>query len=267
MMKLTLKLSFILCSLFLNVTVISGVNTEYRKIKLSYSKDRVSESTENMFLKGVEYILSFYNMVSLPLDRYNISVRVFNTFEEYKTYQRENSTARSNNGYYSNSRYEMVLFNNDKIVKTFYHEFNHYILRSILSSPPKWINEGLSEYFEYLKINDNNDCYLTTQMHKIKRVKDWIKEDNDFVERVLTISNKQWSAENYKPDYRSSSTSYAIIYYLMSREDGKEIIKEIFKKLMNGESSKGSIETTYRGGYKKFISEFNTYYSAFNTDL
>ena len=153
-------------------------------------------------------------------------MRVFSSFDEYKSHQRLNSNARSDNGYFSISKQEIVLFNNERMMKTFHHEFNHYLLRSYFKNPPKWINEGLSEYFEHINITDS--YYVLPQKKKIARIRNWIGTglEND-IEHVLAVLNEQWSKQNIKPEYRSSTISYAIVFFLMSIEDDKQFIGKI----------------------------------------
>jgi len=213
--------------------------------------------------EGSNYIINFYENIKVPILIFNINVRVFTSFNDYKSHQKLNSNAKSNNGYFSSSKHEIVLFSNERILKTFYHEFNHYLLRAYFKNPPKWINEGLSEYFEYL--NNSDPIEILPQKNKIARVKSWIDEEieND-IERVLTVSNKQWTDQNIKPEYRSSTISYTIIFFLMSFEEGDQILGKIIQELMNGKNSTEVIKSTYPGSIAKFNEDFIRFYLEWN---
>jgi hypothetical protein len=153
-----------------------------------------------------------------------------------------------------------VLQKNNRLIKTFFHEISHYFFRSHFASPPKWINEGLAEYFEYLNV-DTSSLQMGTQNHKLNRIRRWLKEDiQSRIERVLTVSNRQWSSENTRPDFPSSSTSYALVYFLMSTEEGKSVLQDIILRLQEGLSSVESIQSAYPGGYEVFIRDFINYY-------
>ncbi len=190
-------------------------------------------------------------------------MRVFTSFDDYKSHQKLNSNAKSNNGYFSSSKHEIVLFSNERILKTFYHEFNHYLLRAYFKRPPKWINEGLSEYFEYL--NNSDPITILPQKNKIARIKSWIDDEieND-IERALFGSNKQWTELNIKPEYRSSTISYAIVFFLISLENGDKILGKIIQELVTEEDSIEVIKSTYPGSITQFNKDFIKFYSEWN---
>jgi len=233
------------------------------EIPMNYLLESVSHETDAQMKKGSKYIIDFYKSINFPIKITKIDLRVFSSFDEYKSHQKLNSNARSDNGYFSISKQEIILFDNDRILKTFNHEFNHYLLRSNFKSPPKWINEGLSEYFEFINIADS--CYVLPQKKKIARIKNWIGTglDND-IEQILIVSNEQWSKQNIEPEYRSSTISYAIVLFLMSNKDSELIIGEIINKLMNEEKSVDIISNLYPGGFVEFKNNFIKFYKEWN---
>ncbi|MDP8204699.1 MAG: hypothetical protein P9L95_09230 [Candidatus Tenebribacter mawsonii] len=233
------------------------------EFKMTFINENVSKDTELKMREGSNYIINFYMNINFPIQISNINVRVFTFFDDYKSHQKLNSNAKSNNGYFSSSKHEIVLFSNEKLIKTFHHEFNHYLLRAYFKKPPKWVNEGLSEYFEYL--NNSNPITILPQKNKIARVKSWVDEkiEND-IEKILSGSNKQWTEQNIKPEYRSSTISYAIVFFLMSIENGDQILGKIIKGLMNGEKSIEAIRSTYHGSITKFNEDFIRFYSEWN---
>jgi hypothetical protein len=108
---------------------------------------------------------------------------------------------------------------------------------------------------------DTSSLQMGTQNHKLNRIRRWLKEDiQSRIERVLTVSNRQWSSENTRPDFPSSSTSYALVYFLMSTEEGKSVLQDIILRLQEGLSSVESIQSAYPGGYEVFIRDFINYY-------
>jgi hypothetical protein len=225
--------------------------------QLLYTGDKVSKSTEEILLSGANLICDFYQDINFAIDITNIKIRVFDSFENYKKYQKSNSNIKSDNGYYSKSNKEIVLFKNNNLVKTFFHEFNHYLMRSRISNPPKWINEGLSEYFEESHLTSEGTISRHPQYGKIKRIKSWLQGDIDKDLRwVISCSNEQWSAQSFEPDYKSSTLSYAIIFFIMSQENGKEVIGKILQNISNGKVSMEAINLSYPGGFDKFELDF-----------
>ncbi len=231
--------------------------------KINYITERVSLQTETKMQKGSSYIIKFYESINFSIEISNINLRVFSSYDDYKSHQEINSNARSDNGYFSISKQEIVLFNNERIMKTFYHEFNHYLLRAHFMNPPKWINEGLSEFFEYLK--DTEPISILPQKKKITRIRNWIDDEieND-IKQVLSSSNRQWTEQNINPEYQSSTISYAIVFFLMSLENNEQILEKIIHKLMSEELSQDVLNESYPGSFAKFIKDFIKFYKQYN---
>jgi len=252
------KLIFIYLSLGITLSAFTQEG-----IPMNSTSGKVSQDTEIKMQDGSNYIINFYENINFPIEISNIKLRVFSSFDDYKSHQEINSNARSDNGYFSTSEQEIVLFNNERIVKTFFHEFSHYLLRAHFKNPPKWINEGLSEYFEYL--NDTDPITILPQKRKIARIKSWIDEEieND-IEEVLSGSNNQWTEQNIKPEYRSSTISYAIVFFLISLENDDKILSKIIQELMSGEKSIEVIKSIYPGSITNFNKDFIRFYSEWN---
>ncbi len=247
-----------LICLFLVLGIAISAFTQ-EEIPMNYISGKVTQDTEIKMKKGSIFIIDFYKNIGFPIAISKIVLRVFSSFDKYKYHQELNSNARSNNGYFSRSMQEIILYDNNRIMKTFHHEFNHYLLRSHFKNPPKWINEGLSEYFEYLNVADS--CYISPQKKKMARIKKWISNDFDKdVEQVLKASNKQWTKQNIKPEYRSSTISYAIVFFLMSTEDGERIIGKILDELMNDKEPQDIFNSLYSGGFIKFNKDLIEFY-------
>ena len=251
----------LICLFFVLGIAISTFTQE--EMPMNYIFGKVSEDTEMKMQEGSKYIINFYESINFPIEISNINLRVFSSFDDYKSHQKVNSNTRSNNGYFSISKQEIVLFNNERIIRTFYHEFNHYLLRAHYKNPPKWINEGLSEYFEYM--SDTEPISILPQKKKVARIKSWIDDEiqND-IEQVLTASNEQWAKQNIKPQYRSSTISYAIVFFLMSVEGGDQIIGKIIDELMNDKQPQDVLNTSYPGNFAKFIKDFIKFYKQYN---
>lgn len=257
----SIKKIIVFCLALTFVCVVYAVGN----FQLFFTGAKVSQAEEEIMLRGAIYISDFYRIANFPIDIRDIRIRVFDSFEEYKKYQENNSSAKSDNGYYSSSNKELVLCKNKKFIKTFFHELNHYLLRSRISSPPKWINEGLSEYFEGLRLTSQGIVSVHLQNNKINRIKEWLKGDiYNELRGIISATNDQWSKQSFGPDYRSPSFSYAIIVFILSRENGKEMIGTILKNLLIGKSSREAVSLSYPGGFDKFESDFVRFYENYS---
>jgi len=95
----------------------------------------------------------FYDELGLEKKSDNkLPARLFNTHEEYEKYYR--LTTKDDDpplAYFSPSLNAIVLYNDEADVtlrQTLFHESSHQYLSRYTSDAPKWLNEGLSEYFE-----------------------------------------------------------------------------------------------------------------------
>ena len=244
--------------LLLVMGVASSISAQ-EELQINYINERIPKHLEMKMIIGSNFIISFYERINFPIEISSIDLRIFTLFKDYKSHQNLSSNTKSDNGYFSSSKHEIILFDNEKILKTFHHEFNHYLLRAYFKSPPKWINEGLSEYFENLSISES--IVIKPNKKKIARIKSLLDDEiEDEIKQVLSISNTQWTEQNIKPEYRSSTISYAIVFFLLSLEDGEQILGEIIQKLMCGERSQDVLNSSYHGGYAKFIKDFIKFY-------
>ena len=81
-----------------------------------------------------------------------LTVQLFCTEQAFRAYgQSTGNDTSSDTGYYSLQRREMVIYSKyglDQSLQTIYHEASHALMRSVPAPYPKWLNEGLAEYFE-----------------------------------------------------------------------------------------------------------------------
>jgi len=108
---------------------------------------------------------------------------------------------------------------------------NHFILRSKLNPVPKWINEGLSEYYEMAHL-EGSSIIVDPQKKKADRILIFLtRPDKLNIADFLKWENKKWSEVNKAGESYSSSLSWAIIYYLKSQIEGEDILISIFNNL------------------------------------
>jgi hypothetical protein len=231
----------------------------YKKFPQNNSVTSVDgyQSSVSPLLKGMGFIGEFYRDVRLPVNFSKVNVIFFEEFDEYKTHQKNNFDFDINIGYYQHKKREIVIFKNVKWIKTLFHEFNHYLLASYYGDAPNWIDEGLSEYFENLRVYPEAPVTVALNQNYVKRIKDRLNDDiEDDIRYVLTIPNSQWSAKNSE----LYTMSWAIVSFFIAQQNGDQIIKEILLKLMEGGTSKEAIDSVYPGGYRIFEVDLINFY-------
>lgn len=189
-------------------------------------------------------------------------VRVFESKEQYRQYQKKiSTTARSGSGFYSSSRKEMVIYKNARYFNTTVHEGQHLILRSKLRNPPKWLNEGLSEFYEEAFL-EGEQVFVKAQSGKSQRLRQWKKEGSlPALSAFLALDNDEWKARNIKPDNRSSTVSWGLVYFLMSTEDGRTILSRTIRDLAKDQKEDAStiLGGHYSGGIATLERDFHLF--------
>ncbi|WP_159818115.1 hypothetical protein [Colwellia sp. 20A7] len=128
-------------------------------------------------------------------------------------------------GFYSHASNQahLLLTKHDATMRTATHEAAHAINRGIIGYSPKWLNEGLAEYSEYIEVTK-----LTGRVYPNRN---WTK--NGFLsEQLLPLSvllpstNKDWDS---KLRSRLYATSWAFVYFMMDTQYRKDKLAKIIK--------------------------------------
>lgn len=214
----------------------------------------------NKILPILEKQYQFHkSALNLP-EKLVVPINAFKKKSNYRKFQKKASkTSKSSNGFYSSSRKEVIVNLNDRYIKTILHESQHFILRSAIKSPHKWVNEGLSEFYEQAFIK-NDDVYVKIQKKKLQRLKHLLKDSNKLnLDKFFSTTNKQWANQNKKSKY-SSSLSWGLVYFFMDDSHRKYIFSKLYSQLTNKNTEAlNLIENTYPGGIKALEVDFLKY--------
>ncbi|WP_395373283.1 DUF1570 domain-containing protein [Marinicella sp. W31] len=200
--------------------------------------------------------LDFPNKIQVP-------VHVFEDAKKYRKYRSRISTSStSNNGFYSGSRKEVIINKNKKYLNTLKHEIQHFLLRSQTKSPPKWINEGLSELYESSEVRGRR-VFALKQNKKHERLQKLLDADEiPTLRNWLDISNQNWRKQNKDSAIRINSTlSWGLVYFLMSSEQGQSTLSQTIHDLRISKSKQSAkyLDKNYRGGLSRLQRDFKNF--------
>ena len=116
--------------------------------------------------------------------------RLFNTYEEYEThYRRTTSEQDPPLAYFSPALNAIVLYNDEAdltLRQTLFHESAHQYLNRFTSDAPKWLNEGLSEYFEGWRMSPEGKLVeKRVNLYDLKLLQDCLKGERSLAPRAL----------------------------------------------------------------------------------
>jgi hypothetical protein len=237
------------------------------------AEDFQMDAESNVKIKrGVNFLYNFYETkfaYTFSPDLL-VKIRVFEDINAYKKYVRKASpsTTGSNIGLYIHSLKEAVVWKNkneDQFLSTLFHETSHLLLRSNAENCPKWINEGLSEYFENMDVS-GKEVYIKPQIIKDEKTKKWLATGKmPDLQAYLGKYNEEWDKENNLSD-QPRALAWSMVYFLMSNDEGQAFIKDclhyFYKKQTDKLASVRAIDTYYPGQHAKFEKDWKNWIPA-----
>ena len=159
------------------------------------------------------------------LKKVDINLQVVANKASYQNIQKAHNVAIGNqsNGFYSHaSNKAYLLYTNDQqAMQTAIHEATHAINRAIIGYSHKWLNEGLAEYSEGIRVSgqvaniDPNDSWTRNGR---------ISEKILPLEHLLSANSKEW---NGKLRQRLYASSWAFIYFMMENTNRKTMLAKV----------------------------------------
>jgi len=205
---------------------------------------------------------------------FEIKIRIFEEYYEYKLHQFGYSHATSNAAFYSFKFNEAVVWRRKRgthLYNDIFHEVNHLLMRNMKTHAqsdfryrPFWINEGLSEYFETMQLQ-NGQAWVSPQLSKQQRCKSWGKEGNlGELSEFLSLSYQDLKKTDTKEHrYYARTLAWSLVYFMMSRPDGPQFVGNVLRYLEKNQkaesASVAAIEKFYTGGLKRFEHDWHNW--------
>jgi len=161
------------------------------------------------------------------LKKVDINLRVYRSkpaFEQVKK-QHHMSSADNINGFYShgNNQAYLLFRSNERTMRTAAHEATHAINRAIIGYSPRWLNEGLAEYSEFIQVVGNSaTVYPNTDWTK----KYYLSKPLLPLHTLFSANNNQWRVGLKQRLY---ATSWAFVYFMMEHPQRKAILAKLIK--------------------------------------
>ncbi|MCL1080132.1 DUF1570 domain-containing protein [Parashewanella spongiae] len=225
----------------------SQVHEQYRIELKPFELSIVSKKTLPINFKrditvGIKKI---YEIISSYIDKkyikpVNVNLQFSHSKRAYQAIQHKKAPGLgASQGFYSGKHnLAMVWYKNAEQAKqTALHESAHVINSGLFGSTPRWLNEGLAEYFETVKIMG-----LAAKISPL----DW--KNDASVKRIslstlLNGTNQHWSGKNQSIMY---SASHSFVHFLMSTPKGKKLIKNIFQHLAQTRCATSNIKQFFK---------------------
>jgi Peptidase MA superfamily/Domain of unknown function (DUF4124) len=192
-------------------------------------------------------------------DNAHINVIIFGDERGYLKYGGKKGTG----GFYSKKKNEAVVkrsYNVNSTLKTVVHETSHLLLSYNYGNTPRWLDEGLAEYFEGMKLSFNS-VEIPTNARWNKKLEQKLLSHNLYsLKEYVSLSARDWIAYNNANDNLGYAYGWSIISFLMSSAEGQSVLKHLFSGLKNSarnnEYSFTVLQRFFPGGFVKFEEEW-----------
>lgn len=182
------------------------------------------------------------------LKKVRLNLTVFATRSRYEQAIKQRGADPSNtDGIYFHATNSAFIYyrNEQSAMRTAIHEAVHAINQAILGTTPRWLNEGLAEYFEYT----NNSMQLVSIEPHLSWISNKHIAQSVFTINWLTGLDNNWQTAD---DTKLYASSWAAIYFLMGSSKGKQFLKSVMLAEQNSPCSKLTAETLESMLYQHF---------------
>jgi len=161
------------------------------------------------------------------LKKVDINLRVYASKMAFNQIKAKHNMPIGDNtpGFYSHASNQayLLLTNNPATMRTATHEAAHAINRGIIGYSPKWLNEGLAEYSEYIEIKGQSSRVYPNQNWTSNG---FVSEQLLPLDKLLAATNSDW---NSKLRSRLYATSGAFIHFMMDNPQRKGMLAKVIK--------------------------------------
>ena len=171
---------------------------------------------------------------------------VFATFDEYSEFKSRDNKDLNAMAYFSPSLNSIVMYHDENdpwLAHTLFHETQHQYLARYTSSAPRWVNEGLSEYFEGWSLGDDGKLESRPNLYDLLVLQGELEKKKGFpLEKLVRLPPAAFNdfAKDH-PDrqpYLHYATSWGLVYWFLELAEPSD--REIFRGYLRDLNAKGA---------------------------
>ena len=195
-------------------------------------------------------------------DNAHINVIIFGDERSYIEY----GGKKKSSGFYSSKKNEAVIKQTRSVnttLKTVIHETSHLLLSYNYGHVPRWLDEGLAEYFEGMQLSFSS-VEIPPNLRWHKNLKQQLLSDNLYsLREYVSLSPRNWIAYDNANNNLGYAYGWSIISFLMSSDKGQHTLKQLFVGLKNSARKKdysfNVIDRFYPGGFVNFEAQWKVW--------
>jgi Protein of unknown function (DUF1570) len=233
------------CLAFLMAATALGEGVTFDITGHQFSKKQLRRMKE-----VIDYMASYHHKAGFKERDSVIRIRIFDTRDKLDEYMVTLSPSWQPGraaGVYVSRTQEVVAYNRPNMSETVFHELQHWMFGTYFRNRPRWLNEGLSEYFECVTFRKGEPKYTIYKSNKRDRIRAYMKKHRT-VDLRKFMGLGRWHDLNGEKRWNAYLLSWAIVNYLMSDKAGRVVLTKIMKDVSKGGSGITAVERHYPGG-------------------
>lgn len=219
---------------------------------------KISDTEQKKIEKLIAYERMFCNEIFETRENITAPVKLnlYGKSKDYRLVQKTYKAPVNSAGFYIAAINEAFVYKSNDFISVSLHEASHSIFQFNFKNSPKWLNEGLAEFFETLDFDSEGNLYAYPQSGRIKSIKTGIDvKDTERLKNFFKIYSVSFYGHGVDDNY---NTAYSIIYFFI-KSKRTDLLKNIIKLNTQGYDTEKAIELTF-GSFSKFEERYKQFY-------
>ncbi len=141
-------------------------------------------------------------------------------------------------------------------LRTAFHETSHLVTANLLGPTPPWLNEGLAEYFETMRVRGQAARFHLNRAHLQLLRRNGVPA----LDALLSKDRESWHTRRRARNY---AAAWSLVHFLMQDNAGryalKELIEQIHANFCRPFSAQLALYSAYPGGRARLESEWRSW--------
>jgi len=230
-------------------------------VEINLVNCKINDNEQKKIEKLIAYERMFCNEIFETRENITVPVKI-NLYGKSKDYRLEKNkyNAPSSTGFYIPAINQAFIMKSGDFIPVALHEASHSIFQFNYQKAPKWLNEGLAEFFETLDFDSEGNLYSYPQSNRIKSIKAGLATmDAERLKTFFKIYDGTFYRHGIDDNY---NTAYSMIYYFVKNKR-TAALKNIIKLTAQGYDTEKAIELTY-GSFDAFEASYKQFYNLHN---